>query len=62
MIERWSVVQQRVVLVRGQDIPSPELKEVDALLATATTHYNNLNAKLAALVPQQQQAPPAKEE
>merc|ERR1712038_1638949 len=32
-------------------------KEVDALLATATTHYN-LNAKLAALVPQQQQAPP----
>ena len=37
-------------------------KEVDALLATATTHYNNLNAKLAALVPQQQQAPPAKEE
>merc|ERR1712117_681748 len=37
-------------------------KEVDALLATATTHYTNLNAKLAALVPQQQQAPPAKEE
>merc|ERR1712055_667826 len=37
-------------------------KEVDALLATATTHYNNLNAKLVALVPQQQTQAAAKEE
>merc|ERR1712037_167017 len=29
-------------------------KEVDAMLATATTHYTALNAKLVALVPQQQ--------
>ena len=31
-------------------------KEVDAMLATATTHYTNLNAKLVALVPKQQEA------
>jgi len=37
-------------------------KEVDAMLATATTHYTNLNAKLVALVPKQQTAAAAKEE
>ena len=35
-------------------------KEVDAMLATVTAHYTNLNAKLVALVPQTQAA--AKEE
>merc|ERR1711936_1056464 len=35
-------------------------KEVDAMLATVTTHYTTLNAKLVALVPQTQAA--AKEE
>merc|ERR1712203_1051110 len=37
-------------------------KEVDAMMATATTHYTNLNAKLVALVPKQQTAAAAKEE
>lgn len=37
-------------------------KEVDAMLATATTHYTALNAKLVALVPQQQTQAAAKEE
>ena len=37
-------------------------KEVDAMLATATTHYTALNAKLVALVPKQQTAAAAKEE
>ena len=37
-------------------------KEVDAMLVTATTHYTALNAKLVALVPQQQPQAAAKEE
>merc|ERR1712055_571255 len=37
-------------------------KEVDAMMATATTHYTNLTAKLVALVPKQQTAAAAKEE
>lgn len=37
-------------------------KEVDAMLATATTHYTALNAKLVALVPQKQTQAATKEE